>query len=455
VSTPRRARAVLEASERACWYFIERGDTSATVADVAAAVGLNERTFYRYFATKPDVVRPVLDWGAATMADRIAEHPELSVKEAALRSFDETLGGELAERTRGLFPLLFADPALRSVLLAVYCDAEDELRLALSRRTGLDPLSGPLRLAAATLVAVTRVAIEIHVETGRDPVEALRSCLELLPDHLVGEAAPATPARADTERGSDPMARLEGRTAFITGAASGLGKAQALRFAQEGARIVAADLNEKGAAETAAEIRQAGGEAIGVVIDVTDEASVAAAVQRGLAEFGLIDTLSNTAGMFDGFAQLLETDKRRFDRVLDVNLDGMFNVSKALLPHMIEHGKGVIVNIASGAGLRGGGGGIAYTASKHGVVGFTRQLAAAYGRDGIRVNAIAPGLIDTPMVADFSGTEETQAGLKAQPGGRLGRPEDIANAALFLASDEADFIHAVTLSVDGGLVDTL
>jgi 3-oxoacyl-[acyl-carrier protein] reductase len=251
------------------------------------------------------------------------------------------------------------------------------------------------------------------------------------------------------------MQRLEGRTAFITGAASGLGKAQALRFAKEGARIVAADLNEGGAKATSAEIEAAGGQAIGVAIDVTDERSVETAVARAMDAFGAVDTLSNTAGVFDDFVQLIETSRATFDNVLKVNLDGMFNVTKALIPHMIENGKGVIVNIASGAGLRGGGGGIAYTTSKHGVVGFTRQLAAAYGDQGIRVNAIAPGLIDTPMVAGFSATEETKAGLAAQPAGRLGRPEDVANAALFLASDEADFIHAATLSVDGGQVDTL
>jgi 3-oxoacyl-[acyl-carrier protein] reductase len=250
------------------------------------------------------------------------------------------------------------------------------------------------------------------------------------------------------------MARLEGRTAFITGAASGLGKAQAVRFAQEGARIVAADLNEEGAKATAAEIVAAGGTAIGTLIDVTDEDSVQRAVDAALEEFGTIDTLSNTAGMFDNFAQLPDTDREAFDRVLRVNLDGMFNVTRALLPHMIEQGRGVIVNIASGAGLRGGGGGIAYTTSKHGVVGFTRQLAAAHGGQGVRVNAIAPGLIDTPMVSAFSSDEDTVAGLAAQPGGRLGRPEDVANAALFLVSDEADFIHAATLSVDGGQVDT-
>jgi 3-oxoacyl-[acyl-carrier protein] reductase len=251
------------------------------------------------------------------------------------------------------------------------------------------------------------------------------------------------------------VARLQGRTAFITGAASGLGRAQALRFALEGARVIAADLDEPGAQRTATDIRAAGGEATAVHIDVTDEASVAAAVRAGLEEFEAIDTVSNTAGMFDGFTQLLEADRVGFDRVLAVNLDGMFNVSKALIPQMIERGGGVIVNIASAAGLRGGGGGVAYTTSKHGVIGFTRQLAAAYGRQGIRVNAIAPGLIDTPMIAEFVDTNAAQRGLRARPAGRLGRPEDIANAALFLVSDEADFIHATTLCVDGGQVDTL
>jgi 3-oxoacyl-[acyl-carrier protein] reductase len=250
------------------------------------------------------------------------------------------------------------------------------------------------------------------------------------------------------------MSRLQGRTAFITGAASGLGRAQALRFAQEGARIVAADLNEAGAVATAEEITSGGGTAIGVRIDVTDPDSVAAAVATAIAEYETIDTLSNTAGMFDGYAQLAETEKALFDKVLSVNLDGMFNVTKALLPHFLERGRGIVVNIASGAGLRGGGGGIAYTTSKHGVVGFTRQVSASYGAQGIRVNAVAPGLIDTPMVADFSSGEAAEQMLRSNPGQRLGRPDDVASAALFLVSDEADFIHAATLPVDGGMVDT-
>lgn len=250
------------------------------------------------------------------------------------------------------------------------------------------------------------------------------------------------------------MFRLPDKIAFITGAGSGLGRAQALRFAQEGASVIVADLNTDGAEKVAAEIVAAGGAATAVAIDITDAASVETGVKRALEVYGRIDILSNTAGRFDGFAQLLETTREAWERVLRVNMTGMFTVSSAVIPVMIEQGAGVVLNIASGAGLRGGGGGIAYTSTKHGVVGFTRQLSAAYGTQGIRVNAIAPGLIDTPMVAEFSGEEATQAGLKALPGGRLGRPEDIANAALFLVSDEADYIHAATLSVDGGQVDT-
>jgi 3-oxoacyl-[acyl-carrier protein] reductase len=250
------------------------------------------------------------------------------------------------------------------------------------------------------------------------------------------------------------VTRLEGRTAFITGGASGLGRAQAIRFAQEGAQVVVADLNEEGAKSVVAEIEAAGGEAIAVSLNVADAESVKTAVERAIERFGKIDVLSNTAGIFDGAAQLGDAALESFRKVFQVNVDGMFSVSKAVLPHMLELGKGSIINFSSNAGLRGGAGGIAYTTSKHAVIGFTRQMAAAYGKQGIRVNAIAPGMIQTPMAGDFVHTPEGKALFEAQPAGRLGQPEDIANAALFLASDESDFIHAVTLSVDGGMVDT-
>lgn len=250
------------------------------------------------------------------------------------------------------------------------------------------------------------------------------------------------------------MQRLKDRTALITGAAAGIGRAQALRFAQEGARIVVADRDIAGAERVAREIQAAGGNAIGAAMDVTDVESVAAAVKQALDVYESIDTLSNTAGVFDGYTQLADADLAFFESVMDVNVTGIFNVTKALLPSMLANRRGVILNIASASGLRGGGGGIGYTTSKHAVIGFTRQMAAAYGSQGVRVNAIAPGLIDTAMVAAFAHSERAQAKIAAKPAGRLGRAEDIANAALFLVSDEADYIHATTLSVDGGHADT-
>lgn len=250
------------------------------------------------------------------------------------------------------------------------------------------------------------------------------------------------------------MARLADKTVFITGAGSGIGKAQAILFAKEGATIIAGDLNAAAAQETADEILTAGGRALAVGVDVADEASVQAAATAAMIEFGRIHILCNTAGAFDKFAQALDTSRELWDRVVAVNLTSLYITANVFLPHMIEMGGGVVLTIASGAGLRGGGGGASYTSTKHAAVGFTKQLAAAYGHQGIRANAIAPGLIDTPMVSDFSADAATVKGLAAHPAGRIGTVADIANASLFLVSDEADFIHAVTLPVDGGLVET-
>lgn len=251
------------------------------------------------------------------------------------------------------------------------------------------------------------------------------------------------------------MGRLQDQVALITGAASGIGRAQAARFAEEGAKVVVADVNVEGAQVVVEQIRSSGGTALATEIDVTDADSIQAAVSRTLEAFGRIDILCNTAGAFDEFAQTLDTPRQTWDRIVALNLTSLYLVTNAVLPHMIDGGGGKVLTIASGAGLVGGGGGAAYTSTKHAAVGFTKQLAAGYGRQGIRANAIAPGLIDTPMVESFSKTEESMANLEQQPAGRLGRPEDVANASLFLVSDESDFIHAVVLPVDGGLVNTL
>jgi AcrR family transcriptional regulator len=185
--TPRTNGAILAASERAAWFVIEQGGLNATVAEIAAAIDLNERTFYRYFPTKPEALRPLFDWGAALLADRIAERTDLTVTEASLEAFAEIVGGQNAERTQRLFPLVFADPSMRAVLLAVYHDAEEELRHALSARTGLGTTSTPVYLTAASVVTVTRLALELLVYRGDDPIETLGTLFELLPDPLLGE----------------------------------------------------------------------------------------------------------------------------------------------------------------------------------------------------------------------------------------------------------------------------
>jgi 3-oxoacyl-[acyl-carrier protein] reductase len=187
-----------------------------------------------------------------------------------------------------------------------------------------------------------------------------------------------------------------------------------------------------------------------VQINVADSADILRAVDDATRLVDRIHILSNTAGMYDGGAHTLDTTSAQWDQVFAVNLKGMFELTKALLPHMIGKGGGVVLNISSGAAFVGGAGGCAYTTSKHGVIGFTRQLAAEYGRKGIRSVGIAPGLIDTPMVANLIADQAFLTKVAQRPAGRMGTPEDIANAALFLVSDEADYVHGVTLQVDGG-----
>jgi len=251
--------------------------------------------------------------------------------------------------------------------------------------------------------------------------------------------------------------KLENQVALITGAASGLGKAQAILFAQEGAKIIVADLNLEGAENTAAEIRKNGGHAIGVKVDVADSYSISSMVKVAIAAFGKISILSNTAGIFDNYSPLLDTTFEQWEKYLDINISSLFKVTKEVLPGMIANKYGVIINMTSGAGLIGGGGGISYTSSKHAVIGFTKQMNADYGKAGIRVNAIAPGLIETPMVKALidnkdSGIIET---LKKLPAGRHGQPDEIASAALFLASDDSRYIYGAVIPVDGGLLSTL
>ena len=247
------------------------------------------------------------------------------------------------------------------------------------------------------------------------------------------------------------MARLDGRVALITGAASGIGAATAARFAAEGAAIIGLDL-AKPAGDAWTTVAGAARGAIFAEADVRDEAAVKAAVDAGVAQFGRIDVLVNAAGVV-GFGSAHTLEVAEFERVLDINLKGSFLVAKHVLPGMIERRSGSIVHIASVEGLVGISGQLAYNASKGGVVLMAKNMALDYSPLGIRVNCICPGGVETPMTAmlQMEGLKALGEKLrKLHPLGRFGRPEEIAAAALFLASDDASFVTGSALVVDGG-----
>jgi len=254
--------------------------------------------------------------------------------------------------------------------------------------------------------------------------------------------------------------RLAGRVAVVTGAASGIGKATAARLAREGARVAAVDRHLAGAEETAAAIRAGGGTARAYACDVADSAQVAAAAQATLRDLGPVDVLANVAGIGDAVgSDITELDDARWNHVLAVNLSGAFYWCRALLPGMAERGRGAVVNVSSLAGRsKSANGGPAYTASKAGLLGLTRHLAFDYGPRGVRVNAICPGGVDTPLLragraAETS--EERSVRLAAygyfMPIKRISTPDEQAAAIAFLASDEASYVNGVSLDVNGGL----
>jgi 3-oxoacyl-[acyl-carrier protein] reductase len=244
--------------------------------------------------------------------------------------------------------------------------------------------------------------------------------------------------------------RLHSRVAIITGGGQGIGRTTALLFAQEGASIVVADVNEDEGHETVAAIEDEGGTAIFVKTNVAEIEQAQAMAEAALDAFGQIDILVNNAGITRD-ATLKKMDEDAFDLVVDVNLKGVFNCTKAVLPHIKESDHGRILNAASVVGLYGNFGQTNYVASKSGVIGMTKTWARELGRKGVTVNAVAPGFVETTMV-DTVPDKVMDTLKKKTPLQRLGQPGDIANAYLFLASDEAAFITGTVLSVDGGLV---
>jgi len=248
------------------------------------------------------------------------------------------------------------------------------------------------------------------------------------------------------------MGKLDDKAALITGAGSGIGRATALLFAKEGAKVVVADSAPHGGEETVDMIVKAGGQAIFAQVDVSRAEDVERMVNTMVDAYGKIDILYNNAGILGQTALTADTKEEDWDRVIITNLKGVFLGCKYVIPIMIEQGGGVVVNTASGAALFGSPGIPAYGASKGGVAQLTKTMALEYGKHNIRVNAICPGAIETPMSqARLDDPEHRQAMIERVPLGKIGRPEDIAEAALYLASDASSYVTGVALPVDGGV----
>jgi NAD(P)-dependent dehydrogenase (short-subunit alcohol dehydrogenase family) len=248
--------------------------------------------------------------------------------------------------------------------------------------------------------------------------------------------------------------RLKDQTAIITGAAGGIGRASALLFAAEGARVMLLDIHGPGVDETARDIREAGGVALARVCDVADPAQVEEAVAAALEAFGRIDILFNNAGV-DLSKELVDTTPEEWDRVLAVNLRSVYLMMRAVVPQMKRQGGGSIVNTASGVALRPRPTLAAYCASKGGVIALSKAAATELGDSGIRVNALCPGLIDTAMnrrfIESHADPEEALARMMTNyPLGRMGTVDEVAHAALFLASAESGYVTGVAFAVDGG-----
>lgn len=242
---------------------------------------------------------------------------------------------------------------------------------------------------------------------------------------------------------------VEGRVALVTGGGSGIGRQACLVFSREGAQVVVCDVALEGGEETVSQIRQAGGQAMFIQADVAQAAEVEAVVARTVETYGRLDCAYNNAGIAGRTARVADDSEQNWDRVLSINLKGVWLCLKYEIAHMLTQGSGAIVNTASDAGLIGLRRAGAYVASKHGVVGLTKTAALEYATSNIRVNAVCPGPIDTPMLRGAS-ERVIDAMAAAQPNGRLGQPREIAEAAVWLCSDAASFVTGHPMPVDGG-----
>jgi NAD(P)-dependent dehydrogenase (short-subunit alcohol dehydrogenase family) len=243
-----------------------------------------------------------------------------------------------------------------------------------------------------------------------------------------------------------------GKVAFVTGAASGIGRATALAFAREGAGVVVADVSEQGNQETARMIEEAGGRALAVRCDVTRSEDAKAALDKAVETFGRLDVAFNNAGVEQPIMPAADLTEEEWDRIVAINLRGVFLCMKHEIPLMLEQGGGAIVNTSSGAGVKGFAGQAAYCAAKYGIVGLSKAAALDYAKANIRVNAVCPGIIETPMMDRFSGgtSEGRERVIAQEPVGRMGKSEEIAAAVLWLCSDAASFVTGHAMVVDGG-----
>ncbi|MEK4031219.1 SDR family oxidoreductase [Pseudobacillus sp. FSL P4-0506] len=247
--------------------------------------------------------------------------------------------------------------------------------------------------------------------------------------------------------------RLQDQVAVVTGAASGMGKAIAILYGKEGAKVVVSDINLEGANLTAEEIKSNGGNAVAVSANVAKEEDIQKLIDTAVSTYGTLDILVNNAGIMDNFEPAGDIEDEKWERIFAINTTSVMRATRKALPIFLEKEKGVIINVASAGGVQGARAGAAYTASKHAVVGFTKNTGYMYAQKGIRCNAIAPGGVETNISHSMTGVnnfgmERIQPGLGINP--RVGKPGDIASVALFLASDDSSFVNGTVITADAG-----